>query len=596
MRNGENRIQGGERKMPKLLRVNMSDRTATFEEVPKKYRQMGGRWLTSSLVCDEVPPLCHALGEENKVVLAPGIVTGTAAPTSGRISVGAKSPLTGTIKESNAGTSFGQKLARLGIRAIVVEGKPKEKGRFWLLRITKDGASFAPADAWLGQGLYAAVPSVLAQHGNPSSAGILAIGTAGENLMAAAGISFNDLSGRPSRYAGRGGLGAVLGSKGLKFIVVDDRGTPERELADRALFDEGRKKLAKALTEHAITKPKGALNTYGTAVLVNIINEAGALPARNFREGRFEGAAKIAGEAIFAGNKERLGKDLYNHACSPGCIIQCSNAWHRPDKSVHTSCLEYESAWALGANCGIDDLDVVAELNHLCNDYGLDTIEIGGALAVAMEGGLARFGDGARAIELLHEIGRATPVGRILGSGAVVTGRVFGVERVPAVKGQNMPAYDPRAIKGIGMTYATSTMGADHTAGYTIAPEILGVSGKLDPLDAHKTDLARTFQQVTAFLDSTGHCLFIAFAILDIPEGFAGVIEECNGALGTRWTGDDATRIGKEIIQMERGFNKAAGFTPAHDRLPAFMAREPLPPHNTVWDIPDAELDRVHGA
>ena len=582
--------------MPKVLRINMAKRTASFEEVPAKYATMAGRWLTSSLVSDEVSPLCHALGEENKVVVAPGIVTGTAAPTSGRVSVGAKSPLTGTIKESNAGTSFGQKLARLGIQAIVVEGKPKEKGRFWLVRITKDGASFAPADASIGQGLYAAVPSILKQLGSPGHAAVLAIGSAGEQLMAAAGISFTDLSGRPSRYAGRGGLGAVLGSKGLKAIVVDDAGAPDRELADRTLFDTGRKKLARALTEHAITKPKGALNTYGTAVLVNIINEAGGLPTRNFRDGRFEGAAKIAGEAIFAGNKERLGTELYNHACSPGCVIQCSNAWHRPDKSVHTSCLEYESAWALGANCGIDDLDTVAELNQLCNDYGLDTIEIGGALAVAMEGGLARFGDGARAIELLHEIGKGTPVGRILGNGAVVTGKVFGVERVPAVKGQNMPAYDPRAIKGIGMIYATSTMGADHTAGYTIAPEILGVSGKLDPLDAHKADLARTFQHVTAFLDSTGHCLFIAFAILDIAEGFAGVIDECNGVLGTHWTADDAGRIGREIIQMERRFNERAGFTQAHDRLPEFMKYEPLPPHNAVWDITDSELDRVHGS
>ncbi len=582
--------------MAKVLRINMTNRTARFEEVPDKYATMGGRWLTSSVVSDEVSPLCHALGEENKVVVAPGIVTGTAAPTSGRVSVGAKSPLTGTIKESNAGTSFGQRLARLGIQAIVVEGKPKEKGGFWLVRITKDGVAFVPADAWLGQGLYAAVPSILKQQKSVGHAAVLAIGTAGEQLMAAAGVSFTDVSGQPSRYAGRGGLGAVLGCKGLKAIVVDDTGAPERGLANRSLFDEGRKKLARALAEHAITKPKGALNTYGTAVLVNIINEAGGLPTRNFRDGRFEGASKISGEAIFARNKDRLGTELYNHACNPGCVIQCSNTLHRPDKSIQTSCLEYESAWALGANCGIDDLDTVAELNQMCNDYGLDTIEIGGTIAVAMEGGLARFGDGARAIELLHEIGTGTPLGRMLGSGAAVTGKVFGVERVPAVKGQNMPAYDPRAIKGIGMIYATSTMGADHTAGYTIAPEILGVSGKLDPLDSRKADLARTYQHVTAFLDSTGHCLFIAFAILDIAEGFTGVIDECNGVLGTHWTGDDAARIGRDIIAMERRFNKGAGFTEAHDRLPQFMSREPLPPHNAVWDVTDSDLDRVHGS
>ncbi len=389
-------------------------------------------------------------------------------------------------------------------------------------------------------------------------------------------------------------MGAVLGSKGVKFVVVDDSDAPGVEIADSKLLDQGRKKLADALQEHAITKPKGALNSYGTAVLINIINEAGALPTRNFSNGRFEGAAKIAGEAIFEGNKERLGKELYNHACSPGCIIQCSNTWHRPDGTEHTSCVEYESDWALGANCGIDNLDEIAELNQLCNDYGLDTIEIGGALAVAMEGGVAPFGDGKKAIELLHEIGKGTPLGRILGNGALATGKAFGVVRVPHVKGQNMPAYEPRAIKGIGMTYAISTMGADHTSGYTICPEILGVSGEVDQFEVNKVDLVRTFQHATAFIDTTGHCLFIAFAILDISEGFEGVVEECNGVLGTKWTMDDIGKIGEKVINIERSFNKAAGFTEAHDRLPEFMRYEPLPPHNAVWDVSDEQLDKVY--
>jgi aldehyde:ferredoxin oxidoreductase len=386
-----------------------------------------------------------------------------------------------------------------------------------------------------------------------------------------------------------------MGSKGLKFIVVDDTNAGDVPIMDPETFERGRKKVAAALTEHAITKPKGALNSYGTAVLVNIINEAGALPTRNFRSGRFEGAAKIAGEAIFDGNKARTGSEMYNHACSPGCIIRCSNTWHRTDGSEHTSCLEYESAWALGANCGIDDLDQVAELNQLCNEYGLDTIEVGGTLAVAMEGGVASFGDGARAIELVHEIGKGTSLGRILGAGAVVTGKTLGVARVPHVKGQNMPAYEPRAIKGIGMTYAVSTMGADHTSGYTIAPEILGVSGKLDPLNPDKVELARSFQYATAFVDSTGHCLFIAFAILDISSGFEGMVEECNGVLGTSWTADDVGRIGKEILDLELDFNRRAGFTRLDDRLPEFMTYEKLPPHDTVWDIADAEIDKVFG-
>jgi len=576
--------------MNKILRVNMTDLTTTFEDVPEKYKLMGGRWLTSSIVADEVPPTCHPLGPNNKLVLAPGMVTGTAAPTSARISAGGKSPLTGGIKESNAGTKFSPMLARLGIKAIVVEGQPKD-GSWHVLEIDKDGARLIPAGDLVGKGTYATTDALIEKYGK---VGVCCIGPAGEMKMAMAGICFNDQSDRASRYSGRGGLGAVMGSKGLKAIVVNDKGGPGVEIANKELFDQGRKKLTEALRSHDITKPKGALNTYGTAVLINIINEAGGLPTRNFSSGYFEGAPKVAGEAIFEGNKQRLGKELYNHACSPGCIIQCSNTWHRPDGTEHTSCIEYESDWAFGPNCGIDDLDIIAELNHLCNDYGLDTIEAGGTIAVAMEGGLAEFGDGKRAIELLHEIGQGTTLGRILGQGATFTGKALGVVRVPAVKGQNMPAYEPRAIKGIGVTYATSTMGADHTSGYTIAPEILGVSGKVDPLTPEgKAELSRNFQAATAFIDSTGHCLFIAFAILDIAEGFEGMVEECNGVLGTNWTADDVTRIGQEILKKERAFNEAAGFTKVHDRLPEFMKYEPLPPHNQVWDVPDAALDSV---
>jgi len=346
---------------------------------------------------------------------------------------------------------------------------------------------------------------------------------------------------------------------------------------------------------HDITKPKGALNSYGTAVLINILNEAGGLPTRNFSSGRFEGAAKIAGEAIFEGNKERLGKELYNHACSPGCIIRCSNTWHNADGTEAVSCQEYESVWSLGANCGIDSLDVTGELIKLCNAYGVDTIEMGCTLAVAMEGGLLAFGDGQKAIALMHEVGKGTPVGRILGNGTATAARVFGVRRVPVVKGQAMPAYEPRAVKGIGITYAISTMGADHTSGYTIAPEILGVSGKVDQFDRDKAALARNFQYATAYIDSIGHCLFIAFAILDIASGFEGTVEECNGVLGTNWTMDDVARIGKEVLDKELAFNHAAGISKEYDRIPEFMKLETLPPHNVTWDVPDSTLDAVFG-
>jgi aldehyde:ferredoxin oxidoreductase len=576
-----------------ILRVNMTDRTATYEGVPKKYKHLGGRGLTSAVVLDEVDPTCHPLGPSNKLIFAPGIVSGTTAATSGRISVGGKSPLTGGIKEANAGSAWPQLVARLGIKAIVVEGYPEDAG-WWGLHVTKDGAEFIAADEYVGKGLYEIFPGLFERFGD--KVGIMAIGVAGEQKMTMAGVCFNDIDNRPSRYAGRGGLGAVLGSKRLKFIVVDSKGGPGVEIADKELFDQGRKKLNKALGSHAITKPGGALNSYGTAVLVNIINEAGGLPTRNFSDGRFEGAAKISGETMAEYCEKRGGVGTMGHPCHPGCIIQCSNVIPNPDGTELASCIEYETAWGLGANCGIDDLDVVGKLTRLCNDIGLDTIEAGGTLGVAMEAGLAKFGDGKKAIALLEEIRQGTPLGHILGQGTEFTAQAFGVIRSPTVKGQSMPAYEPRAIKGIGMTYAISTMGADHTSGYTIAPEILACGGDVDQFDVDKAELVRNFQHATAFIDSTGHCLFIAFAILDIPEGFEGLVEECNGVLGSNWTMDDVGRIGKEVLDKELTFNRAAGFTPADDRLPEFMKYEKLPPHDVVWDVPDATLDAVFAA
>ena len=576
--------------MSKILRVNMTDRTATYEDVPDKYKFLAGRALTSTLIYDEVDATCHPLGPNNKLVFAPGIVTGTNAASSGRISVGAKSPLTGGIKESNAGTRWPQLVARLGIKAIVVEGYPEDDG-WWGLHVTKDGATFFPADEHAGKSLYEIFPGLFERFGK--KVGIATIGVGGEMQMSMAGICFNDIDNRPSRYAGRGGLGAVAGSKHLKFIVVDGKGGPGVEIANKELFNQGRKKLNEAIREHGLTKPGGGLNSYCTAVLVNIINEAGGLPTRNFREGRFEGAAKISGEAMAELCETRGGVGTMGYPCHEGCIIKCSNVIPNPDGTELVSCIEYETTWALGANCGIDDLDVIGKLTWLCNDLGIDTIEAGDVIAVAMEAGLAEFGDGDKAIEFLEEVRQGTPLGRILSMGTGGAAKALSVIRSPDVKGQGMPAYEPRAIKGIGFTYAISTMGADHTSGYTIAPEIAGVGGKVDPLDINKAELARAFQYTTAFIDTSGHCLFIAFPILDIPSGFEGMIEECSGVMGTEWTADDIINIGKETINKERAFNKAAGLTKADDRLPEFMTYEKLPPHNVTWDVPDEMLDAV---
>jgi aldehyde:ferredoxin oxidoreductase len=577
--------------MGKVIRVDMEKLTAKVENLPDKYRNRGGRWLTDSYISDEVDPECHPLGPKNKLVFAPGMVTGTKAPSSGRLSVGGKSPLTGGIKEANAGTPFAEQLALLGYSAIVVEGLPKDKSRYWQLEVDAKGVKLAEAKIGIGGVLSKAYGELYKKYGK--HVGIASIGSAGEQQLAAAGICFNDLDGRASRYAGRGGLGAVMGSKKLKYIILDDKGAKDIEIKDKSLFNKGKQKLAKAITEHGVTKKGGTLNAYGTAALINVLNEAGGLPTRNFREGRFEGAEKVSGEAIKKVCEERGGVGTMGHPCHASCIIQCSNVYPHEDGTEHVSCIEYESGWAFGPNCGIDNLDHIAELVRLSNEYGVDTIELGGTIAVAMDGGLAGFGDGKKAIEMMKEIYKGTPLGKMLASGAVVTGKALGVTRVPACKGQNMPAYEPRAVKGIGYVYATSPMGADHTAGYTIAPEILGVGGKADPLDTDKSALARGFQDTTAFIDSSGYCLFIAFPILDIKEGFDGMVESVNGVLGTNWTSDDVARIGKEITEMERTFNKSAGFTKQDDRIPEFMKLEKLPPHNEVWNVADSELDKV---
>jgi aldehyde:ferredoxin oxidoreductase len=281
------------------------------------------------------------------------------------------------------------------------------------------------------------------------------------------------------------------------------------------------------------------------------------------------------------------------HGCHPGCVIRCSEVWTKPDGSDPVGVLEYESVWALGPNCGIYDLEVIGELNRACNNLGMDTIETGNTIAVAMEGGLADFGDGKKALEFLEEVRKMTPLGRIIANGTEFTGRALGVTRVPTVKGQALPAYDPRAIKGIGVTYATTPMGADHTAGYAIATEIMGVGGQADPHDPIKAELSRNLQVATAAIDAAGYCLFIAFAILDIPEGLEGVVESLSGVLGVNLTVDDVAPIGMSIIKTELEFNKAAGFTSTDDRLPEFFKTEKLPPTNEVFDVTDEELDKV---
>jgi aldehyde:ferredoxin oxidoreductase len=575
--------------MDKILRINMSGANGPeLKTLPLgEYVGLGGRAMTSTVVAKEVPATCHALSAENKLVIAPGLLSGSAAAMSGRISVGCKSPLTGGIKEANSGGQPSQMLGRLGYAAVILEGKPKDDTLYKVV-INKDGATISPADELKMLGNYDVVEKMKAAHGD--KIGCISIGQAGEMKLAAASIAFTDMEVRPTRHAGRGGVGAVMGAKGVKVIVIDDAGVQMRQPKNPDKFKEANKAFVAGLRKHPVTGQ--GLPAYGTNVLTNVINEAGGYPTYNFKQGQFEGAAKISGEALAELENTRGGEGAATHGCHRGCVIRCSGTFYDKNGRFVTKQPEYETVWAHGGNCGIDDLDAIAEIDRMDDDFGVDTIEMGATIAVAMDGGLAEFGDAQAAIRLIKEVGQGTPLGRILGSGAAVTGKVFGVERVPVVKGQSMPAYDPRAVQGMGVTYATSTMGADHTAGYAVTANVLGVGGTVDPLKPQgQVELSRNLQIATTAIDSTGMCLFIAFAALDDPTCLPALVDMINARYGIHLVADDVTNLGMTILKTEHAFNLAAGFTNKDDRLPEFFSEEAIAPHNVVWDISDEAID-----
>lgn len=564
--------------MAKIVRVNMSRRTIETELAPDRYSLLGGRGLTSRIICDETPPFCDPLGPNNKLVIAPGLLTGTLAPSSSRLSIGAKSPLTGGIKESNAGGSVAKKLANLGIKAIILEGKPQETS--WnILKMTASSVMILPAREIEGLGNYETVARLHTIYG--PKAGIISIGQAGEQGLSAASIAVTDPEGRPCRHCGRGGLGAVLGSKGIKAVVIDDKGADEPLLSikDKSSFNN----IARTWTKSLI-QSKAGLTQFGTASLVNPVSAVGGLPTRNFRNGNFEGAEKINGNTLAETTKSRRGKT--GHACSPGCVIRCSNVYNDKEGRYLTAGLEYETIALMGSNLGIDSLDVIAALDRRCDDYGIDTMEMGNAIGVCMEAGLASFGDGDAALSLLDEVAKKTILGRVIGQGAAVTGKVLGVGHVATVKGQGMSAYDPRAFKGTGVTYATSTMGADHTAG-NLLPGRAGVdcNSREGQIEA-----SRALQVMSAVIDNMGLCLFVG----PLPPEMEIIAQLLTSAFGRPFSAAEVLEIGKVILRNELAFNKAAGIGAASDRIPEFFKEEKLAPKELVFDISDDELDLVH--
>jgi aldehyde:ferredoxin oxidoreductase len=566
----------------KFIRVDMSRQSIRFEDVPNPYLGLGGRGLTSTIINTEVPPKCDPLGPENKLIFAPGLLSGTNLVNTSRISVGAKSPLTGTIKESNAGGTIAAALGHLGITAIVIEGQAA-KGEMFILRIDEKGeASLIPAKEFKGMRTYSLVDKLLKAYGEKTS--VMCIGPAGEYLMKSASIQSSDVDDHPCRAAARGGLGAVMGVKGLKALVVDRRGKSPDAIADPEAFKEAAKIFAQKVKENPFSGQ--FLPNLGTAGLVAAVNSMGAFPSYNATKGVLPGWENISGENLTKIMKERGGGP--GHMGCSQCIIHCSNVFMDKQGKYVTSSLEYETIWAFGGMTGIKDLDTIARLDFLCDDIGLDTMNTGVALAVAMDAGYKKFEDGQAAIEMLEEIGRGTEMGKVLGDGPAAVGRRFNHLRIPAVKNQSIAAYDPRAMQGNGVTYATSPMGADHTAGNVIGQYM---ARKLDPLKPEgQVKASRNSQIAMAAMDSIGLCILAAVA-LEAPEAGAAFLKALSAKLGTPLGPDAIPKLGVRTLQAEREFNRRAGFTNKDDRLPEFFYKEALPPHNTVFTVTDAEMD-----
>lgn len=563
----------------KDLRINMTELSYREENVPHNRLLLGGRALTSQILLDEVPPTCHPLGPHNKVIIANGVLTASLASSAERTSIGSKSPLTGGIKESNAGGTAGLKMGRLGYRAIIIEGIRDD---YQVLVIDKNGVRFEPADEILGLRVSQAAEFLMDKYGK--HVGISIIGVSGEMKMNTAAITNLDKDGSPTRFYGRGGLGAVWGSKGIKAIIMDDSEVERNKPMDRERFMDGMKKYALALRENPATSK--LYPELGTSAMVRTTNRIGALPTRNFSTGSFELHEEISGETLREMILERGGEGSTTHACMPGCAIRCSNIF--PDESGKkvTTPIEYENIGLLGSNLGIGNMDQVVELNLLCNELCVDTIEIGAAIGVAMQAGVACFGDFEQAKNMLLALEKGEPLGRIIGGGSVLVGKIYGERRVPAVKGQGMPAYEPRGIKGLGVTFATSPQGADHTAGMTIRAQVDHRSPE------GQVKLSYDAQHVSIIVDSLGICYMASGAVFG-KDNFQHIVNLVSGYIGQKITEEDIREMARKCLQTEHLFNKAAGFTKVDDRLPEYMYLEENPAAGTKFDVKDEELDEI---
>ncbi|MHA1932757.1 MAG: aldehyde ferredoxin oxidoreductase C-terminal domain-containing protein [Promethearchaeota archaeon] len=561
----------------KLARLNVNTEKIRYEEISEdsKYFLLGGRGLTSRIIADEVPPLCDPLGEKNKLIIASGLLTGSPFPCSGRTSIGGKSPLTNGIKEANVGGRPSIMLASYGIRALILEGKSSELKSIF---IDEEGIKFDSAEEYKGFGNYKLHEDLTRKYGK--RIGIYSIGPAGEHLMKAASVAANDLEGYPSRHAARGGLGAVMGSKKIKAIIIIPRNSSEVQISDLKKFRGVSKPFARELAES-----KKNFSIYGTPNMVRGMSAYGGLPTKNFRMGSYDKAVDISGENLHELVTAREGRKRV--PCSPTCVIKCSNIFVDENGNHLTSSLEYETIFANGSNLLINNLDDIAQIDHLCDDIGIDTIELGVTMGVAMDAGEVLWGDAKRVFEILEEIKQGSEIGKQYGNGVCHLGDDLNIKRIPHIKGQGISGYDPRVFKAMSITYATTPMGADHTAGAAIAGRVASQTKDYGELTENKgkLDLSYELQLYTVILDSLGCCYFIgpSFENMEIVKG------ALNAMYNLDLTREEVINIGKRILKTELDFNEKAGIK---QDIPEFLRFEPSEPTGLKFTFKEEELNQ----
>jgi len=561
----------------RYLEIDLPNRSVETRELKGRDVLNAGRRLIAETLLNEGRASVEPLSDDNPLIFSAGPFAGTNFSNANRLSVGCKSPLTGGIKEANTGGTFGFALGQLEIAGFTLRGASHD----WVvIHIPKEGEiTFTDASPYLGLGNFEAAKRLHAEYGEKVSLALC--GPVGEYQGLLAGIGFSDTDNRPSRLAARGGVGAVMGAKKVKAIVVDKHKMPT--LHDRKKVMGAIKEYGKKLGESPAIK---SLETTGTAMVADLTNHMGALPVDNFSRGAQSkdenGAFRMGGDFIREQNSARGGE--ISHACMPGCLIKCSNVYADADGRELVSPLEYETIGLLGTNCGLTDPDDVARLNETANDLGIDTIETGAMIAVLMEAGEAPFGDVAFMEKCLDDIRLGNERGRLLASGTARVGEHYGVERVPVIKQQAISAYDPRIIEVTAISMMVTAQGADHTTGN--APTFQCHDKPVETVAAESYKM----QVNSAVADSIGLCVF-GRSVTDVNLHL--IADAMNNAHDTDIGPDDVRALGEDTLRLEAEFNSQAGFTEEEDELPAFFHKEALEPTNRSARLHAAEVNAL---